>query len=62
MPLLVDDTDIRLLTKIGLFPILKINLISPMTSGFPATLGSMIKLFPLSLFGGNVPVVINFKH
>lgn len=62
VPFEVDETDILLLTRIGRLPILNINRISPITYGFPATLGSITKLFPLSLLGGKVPVVMNFKH
>lgn len=36
--------------------------ISPLTSGVPAILGSMIKDFSALVDGGSTPVVIYFKH
>ncbi len=56
------DSCIRLFAKIALLPVLNIRRISPITYGLPATLGSIIKVFPLSLFGGKAPVVMYLRH
>ena len=42
--------------------VLNLSRMSPLTSGVPAILGSMTKLFPRSVDGGSAPVVMYFKH